>query len=133
MATSATNTRFSVCRTLEIRVCRRMTLQAFFIGLLRSGLGESKDLRWITTCFHMLFAGTMTALAGDSLTAMQQCKTTMRILCELLVDVFMAGCAAVRACEILGLDRARLLAVGGLLLVASGSAHTRGFPEAEKR
>ena len=128
MTTRAAYSCITMRGALEVGMIPFVALQAPFICLPRADMAEPEYLRWIAASLHMLLTGSVTALAGDSLAAVQQCEASMRIVCELVAYVFMAGLASLRAQEIFRLDRC-LLAGGHLLLVATGSVHTHGLPE----
>src|ERR1700742_4660541 len=61
MAARATYACIAVCRALEIRMRRGVTLQALFIRCFRRQFAEPDDLFYVAASLHMLSARPVTA------------------------------------------------------------------------
>src|ERR1700750_3255614 len=107
-----------------MRAC--MARKAFVINDLWRSLGELEDLCCIATRFHMLFAGPVTAFAGNSLSAVQECKPGVRIVGKFLLDLCVAGLANLGANKVIRLRGLGFLRCFGLWFIVGCTLHTHG-------
>jgi hypothetical protein len=134
VATGAADEGIAMGGPVEIRVIANMAGQASRSNLFWGCFGELEDLGRVPATVDMGLAGSVAALACDSLAAVLKCQLGMRIFGEALHLVLMAGGAGFGADVVRrgSGDRGRALRCGDLLLVFGGSIHPPSLPEAKE-